>query len=642
MRTKVYGKALRRPRHSIFESSATPSPPKPARVQANHMFENADSLEYEMKSLKLELEVAETPKESPKESPRRCPLKETHCNTSTSKTSELKANHEVGDVELETRLVDLNVQTTEIELPRRRARQYVHKDTDWIPPTGVIPSLESLSISPKPRQPPKQREAALKTSTQPRTTSSEKSTLELSLSTPTPVPSESSKPKTPRPHIVPRTRRRISVHKAAKSRPYQISLDAPTTAYLAPLIPLSPPIEDFWSWLASRLPHLTISKIGEGSYGEVYRASPRSPGSAITSADRSPHESQDLDTNSVIFKLIPLRPRIGPGSRNDFTSPQAAANELKLLARMSSIPGFVEFRGACLLKGRMPAALVEEWVRYKGEGMKSVESRDPRGRGGYGANQVWCLVEMSDAGCDLEGWAKDIGRGYAKDNAENGRSAAEKIWDVWWQVVGGLVRGEMGAGFEHRDLHWGNVCVREDGLRQKPIPVHAANGNEVENGLKDSADEGPFGMYASGCRASIIDYTLSRVELEDGAIISTRLDEDEDLMCSDNPIYRNMMDVHRKSWDSFEPVTNVMWVEHLLEKLLEAVPKAKKGDKKETGGGVGEEGGLRAKKMLQILRLVQKMLSSGMRKVKPLNSVGDVLDMAVRCGWVRVEDFLNG
>lgn len=83
--------------------------------------------------------------------------------------------------------------------------------------------------------------------------------------------------------------------------------------------------------------------------------------------------------------------------------------------------------------------------------------------------------------------------------------------------------------FEHRDLHWGNILVartlakfveyRVDG-RVIRIPTH-------------------------GVKATIIDYTLSRM-VYDGAVLYNNLAEDEDLFGAEGDyqfdIYRLMRD----------------------------------------------------------------------------------------------------
>ncbi|KAI4145415.1 MAG: hypothetical protein LQ340_006295, partial [Diploschistes diacapsis] len=165
-----------------------------------------------------------------------------------------------------------------------------------------------------------------------------------------------------------------------KIPPCAATISPLTRSYLQPLLSLksiSPTVEDFSLWLSSRS-HLSLTKIGEGSFGEVYRAT-------STTASTSPHSS--ATTSSVILKLLPLCPPRGPGCRS-YTSIPSAAREIRLLSLLQRVPGFVEFRGACVLQGSMPARLAELWRGYRDSG-RTVESRDPGARGAYPRSQLW-------------------------------------------------------------------------------------------------------------------------------------------------------------------------------------------------------------------------------------------------------------
>ena len=159
---------------------------------------------------------------------------------------------------------------------------------------------------------------------------------------------------------------------------------SPTTkSYLGPILcckNVTPDVSEFSSWMAARI-NLAIEKTGEGSFGEVFR---------VTSANG----------DTVILKLMPLNAVKGRGSKF-FTSIDCAANEIRLLERMQPVPGFVDFRGACVLTGSLPGTLIDLWKKYKSSG-RTIESRDPSKKTSYPTDQLWLLVEMSDAGHSLE------------------------------------------------------------------------------------------------------------------------------------------------------------------------------------------------------------------------------------------------
>ena len=67
--------------------------------------------------------------------------------------------------------------------------------------------------------------------------------------------------------------------------------------------------------------------------------------------------------------------------------------------------------------------------------------------------------------------------------------------------------------FEHRDLHWGNILVREC---SKCDYTYTIRGNDYQ-------------ITNQGVHASIIDYSLSRMTAEDGSEIYNNLAEDPDL-----------------------------------------------------------------------------------------------------------------
>ena len=98
----------------------------------------------------------------------------------------------------------------------------------------------------------------------------------------------------------------------------------------------------------------------------------------------------------------------------------------------------------------------------------------------FGEDQQFIMFEFEDAGCDLEG--------VALDNLMQARS-------ILFQVTCSLAIAEVSLQFEHRDLHWGNVLVKE--TLEETLWYHL-DGQEV-------------GIDTYGVKVSIIDFTLSRL-----------------------------------------------------------------------------------------------------------------------------------
>lgn len=259
--------------------------------------------------------------------------------------------------------------------------------------------------------------------------------------------------------------------------------------------------EPFSEWSLELDEHFHITKIAEASYGEVYRLSLKQE---VPGFNKS---------NESVMKLIALKP---PGEeafekfqesddkneakpkrrRSPEQEPEeedtswmscisAVASEVTLLRRLSSIPGFTNFRDMRVLRGRPGKPFVNAWKAYnksKPRGQKSIYP-DPSKKLSYNENQLWAVIEMQDAGTDLE-----------RVHLWNVWS----VWDVFWGVVFAVAKGEENARFEHRDLHLGNVCIRST----RDEDIHEPIVGNVR---------GKFGF--TGLEPTIIDYGLSRVEM---------------------------------------------------------------------------------------------------------------------------------
>ena len=235
----------------------------------------------------------------------------------------------------------------------------------------------------------------------------------------------------------------------------------------------------FVSWASHISEHLRITKIAEASYAEVYRLSLRdSTNTTLTANDES------------VLKIIPLKPpsellnTLTKSQRSRVESTMSTvrdvAAEVTLLRHMSTVPGFANFRDVRVMVGRPPTGIVSAWRDWdkknkevKGEGSKFV---DPGRKTSYAETQLWAVVEMQDAGRDLEGWCEC--QEYAATNAvagandngsftDNGNQgitserikAFRQVWGVWdafWGVALSLAKGEEWAGFE--------VCIADTGF----------------------------------------------------------------------------------------------------------------------------------------------------------------------------------
>ena len=310
---------------------------------------------------------------------------------------------------------------------------------------------------------------------------------------------------------------------------------------------IKPGVRDFDNFVKILTSRFNITKLAQGSFAAVFRME----------LTRNPEVY-------TIWKLMAVKPRKGKGSRRpDQTTIENAAAEVKVLDCMQEIHGFVDFRAAYVLKGLLPRPLAELNEAWEGR------HHGDKGDLGSSRDQYWVLMEMSDAGRDLD---TVLRHGFPDGSRLNKRNFGSRLtikqtWDIFWSITESLARGEEAAEFEHRDLHNGNICVTNS-------PIRA-----------DEEDQHEITRYTN-LRVTLIDYTLSRATIKGGEVLANSM-KDPALFSqfSDNEaddrqfrIYRKMQgavlrEVGAKSWvtewTDFVPITNVFWLYHLLQMFLD-------------------------------------------------------------------------
>ena len=295
-----------------------------------------------------------------------------------------------------------------------------------------------------------------------------------------------------------------------------------------------------------------ITKIAHGSYAAIFRLQLRS--------DKSKY---------IIAKLMPLKPKSGKGSRAaDQTSIEDAANEVKALDTMSEVPGFVGFSEAWVLKGCLPTLFLQEYEIW-------AQTHPDDRFTDYSTEQLWCFIEMSDAGTDLERLLQksDLLGKVCVELSGKKPLRTTHCWDIFWGIAEALGRGEEFSEFEHRDLHPGNVCI----IKNEPT----ARGDS----------ESPLRTKYTNLEVTLIDYTLSRATLSTGEVLANPM-RDKSIFkqrienpCTQQQLndnrqyetYRKMRQTvielsHTKdegqAWQSFVPQTNMLWLHHILTVLI--------------------------------------------------------------------------
>lgn len=272
---------------------------------------------------------------------------------------------------------------------------------------------------------------------------------------------------------------------------------------------------------------------------------------------------------------MPIKAREGTESDGSLqTYIKDAAAEVRVLDKMSESPGFVQFRSAHVLKGKLPSFLVDmfhEWDKDHPKDKTPSEHRE---------SQLWLLIEMSDAGTDLATLLREAfpDGTYLNQKERGARLTLYQAWDIFWSVAEALAHGEMNAEFEHRDLHPGNICIKRRPQRNQ-----------------SASDEGDSNLAPryTNLEVTLIDYTLSRVALENGEKIYNSMDDDalfegkgrNAVDRQQYNTYRHMRDVvgfHMNLalevktdnlWSLHFPKTNLLWLHHILFVLLKEIER---------------------------------------------------------------------
>ncbi|PHH91020.1 hypothetical protein CDD83_1913 [Cordyceps sp. RAO-2017] len=357
-----------------------------------------------------------------------------------------------------------------------------------------------------------------------------------------------------------------------------------------------------------------ITKIAEASYAEVYRVS--------------------NERGTSIIKVIRLESPIKPQTKAQVRSglvdeePHAEADvdgELQISEWLADIPGFVVYKERYLVQGRGTKQLLETHQAFQ----RRMKKQDP-GRAQfypspsrYLDQTKFLVIELGDAGTALEDWEL---------------TDESQLWDIFLLEAIALARAEDLALFEHRDLHEGNLCVKQARPRRE----------------RQAKSGGFFGH--SGLDITILDYGLSRAEdpsAADAKTVAFDLETDLSLFTSTHAsqckVYRQMRSFllrgdrqcippegHRTpyargvagplSWDAYAPYTNVLWLAYLYEYL---------GDK---FGGPKRELARFRRATAEMWRHLDPEAGD---EVPCFGSAADVVCFAVEAGWIR-EDQLCG
>lgn len=265
--------------------------------------------------------------------------------------------------------------------------------------------------------------------------------------------------------------------------------------------------EDFASYIASLLESGVMTKLGEASFSEVYLGA-----------------SSD-DSGPTVYKVVPFGEGIDEVPIND------VIQEVRISQAMSTSKGFVKLKSKKIVEGLYPESLLVQWDIWNRE--HTSESQRPDW---YKADQRYCVIGLEHGGTDLE-------------------HHELKTWNeahaIFLEVTRSLALAEQEHQFEHRDLHWGNILVKNiEETQEVTIIDYTLSRAKVQDSLSDIAyygfsDRAIFEAEGDDYQFEI--YRLMRDSLTDGS----EEEESED-------------------WTRFHPTTNVLWLHYLVDKLLYA------------------------------------------------------------------------
>lgn len=333
------------------------------------------------------------------------------------------------------------------------------------------------------------------------------------------------------------------------------------------------------TWADMCPPGDRIEKIAEASYAEVYRVT-NERGTSIIKAIRLKPEQEG-------------QPSIKPQTKQQIKSglvdeephdEDDMRGELTISEWLADIPGFVVYKERYIVRGKTTKELLETHQAFQ----RRAKRQDP-GRlqfypspSRYLDDTRFLVIELGDAGRALEDMALE---------------SISQVWDVFLHVAIALARAEDQINFEHRDLHEGNLCVR-----QVAPP-------------REKTDDSPVAFGYSGLDITILDYGLSRAEdvyadeeedehgSDETGPIAFDLERDLSLFTSTHAVqckvYRQMRSYLLKgdrvhlppachntpydkgpddepiSWKTYSPYTNVLWLAYLYGYLVRSFAGSK-------------------------------------------------------------------
>jgi serine/threonine-protein kinase haspin len=266
-----------------------------------------------------------------------------------------------------------------------------------------------------------------------------------------------------------------------------------------------------------------------------------------------------------------------PDGNDDWPYLALILHEVKVLRRLSEVPGFVRCRGVRIAQGDYPDILSNTFEDFK-KIAPPEDAQNPNPAQEPLQDKLYAILEMSNVGKPI-------------DHLD--QLTCFQAFDIFWIVTLSLATAEELLEFEHRDLHVGNICYKPRSITESHIDISddLLNSMTPENKPKSR-------LGLSNMEITIIDFTLSRMKHEDGSIIYSDMARFENVYVDPSLdtledhqflAYARVRDcavemqqreiaaregtaandnvIARDKYERYNPRSNVVWLAYLAEKI---------------------------------------------------------------------------
>lgn len=267
----------------------------------------------------------------------------------------------------------------------------------------------------------------------------------------------------------------------------------------------------------------SITKVGEGTYGEVFIA-----GEAVCKV--VPFDGDSLVNGEIQKKAEELLEEV----MLSLTLNQLRGHDDHI---HNVCPTFIETLRLRVCTGAYDDVMIRAWENWD---KKHFSENDHPTE--FSEKQCFVVFVQKHGGQDLESFVLQ---------------SFNEVRSLLVQVTVGLAVAEAAFEFEHRDLHWGNILLSRKGC---------------EETLQFILDGKKMHVKTYGVVGSIIDFTLSRINTgEDILFLDLSLDPglfEGPKGDKQSETYRKMKEVTEDWWEGSFPKTNVLWLQYLVDILL--------------------------------------------------------------------------